>query len=145
MTELTRRMVVGGAGMVIAGSAIASTESGIAPAKTVLVEQTYLKALPGLRADLTHYIVTNWFAMDQKGFDQGIFTHYALYEDIEENKDWDLVMAVSYPQDKGYDDPHAMATFKAIRAAHEEVLIGGKTLKELGSIVRHHKLKIVGV
>jgi hypothetical protein len=142
MRILTRRAAIGGSALLVPGVAIARKPI-LHPAKTVLVEQTYLKALPDLRADLTRYIVANWFAMDQRGFDAGIFTSFALYEETEENKDWDLVMAVGYPQALGYDDPTATSIFKEIRRTHKEVLINGRALKELGSIVRHHKLKIV--
>lgn len=111
--------------------------------KMQVVEQTFLKALPNVRADLTRYIVANWVAMDQRGVELGIFTSHALYEETAKNGDWDLVVAVGYPQPEGHDDPHAQAAFKEIRRSHNKVLVNGKGLTELGSIVGHHKLKIV--
>jgi hypothetical protein len=62
---------------------------------------------------------------------------------MDENKDWDAVMIVGYPQAQGYEEPKTMAAFKAIRAAHKERLIDGLALKDLGAIVEHHRLKIV--
>jgi hypothetical protein len=113
-------------------------------ATTVLIEETFLKANDGLRKDLADFITKNWFAMDEEGVKQGIFTSYWLMEDIDENADWDLVMAVGYPQLGGYEEPTTKAKFNAIRAAHKEVLINGNNLKALGKIVRHHRLKING-
>ncbi len=113
------------------------------PKQTVLYEHTFLKAVPDRRASLSTYIKTNWFQMDKKGLEQGIFTSYELLAEIDENKDWDFVMVVGYPQLQGYEEPATMMAFKAIRTAHKEVLIEGQGLKELGSIVRHHRLKVV--
>jgi hypothetical protein len=119
--------------------------AGATPAKeqkTVLVEQTYLKAKPGRRADLIRFIELNWYAMDRKGMDAGIFTSFRLLEEIDENKDWDLVMAVGYPNLMGYEEPATKARFKSIRSAHQEILVDGLGLKDLGEIVKHHRLRI---
>ena len=130
------------------GVALLTTRPALAKNKdaapTVLIEQTYLKANPGLGADLALFIEKNWFAMDEEGVRQGIFTSYWLMDDIDENADWDLVMAVGYPQLGGYEQPEANAKFKAIRAAHTEIPINGLGLKALGSIVKHHRLKLGG-
>ncbi len=134
--------------LVGAGSALALSKPVIAvpgsPATTVLIEETFLKANEGLRQDLTSFITKNWFVMDEEGVKQGIFTSYWLMEDIDENAEWDLVMAVGYPQAGGYEEPATKTKFNAIRAAHNEILINGKRLKELGRIVRHHRLKLSG-
>ncbi len=126
----------------LAGTAGAAHASSVVP--TVLVEQTYLKAKPGKRADLIRFIKANWFAMDQLGVERGLFTYYRLYEDIDNNADWDLVMAVGYPQAEGYEQPATKAGFTAIRKAHVEILVDGQGLKQLGDIVRHHRLKTAG-
>ncbi|KPF65907.1 hypothetical protein IP88_13170 [alpha proteobacterium AAP81b] len=124
-----------------AGGAAASTASGATP--TVLIEQTFLKAEPGRRADLARYIEANWFVLDRQGVARGIFTSFALYEDIDANADWDLMVAVGYPQPQGYDDPATQAVFKALKAAHVDVPIDGRSLAALGRIVRHHRLRLM--
>lgn len=132
--------------MVMGGTAIgaAGAPAAAAQAPTVVYEHTLLKAKPGLRTDLGRYVVANWFAMDRKGVEQGIFTSFQLLEDIDANPVWDFVMVVGYPQAAGYDDPATTAAFKAIRKAHVEVTIGGRGLDDLGSIVAHHRLRGVG-
>jgi hypothetical protein len=123
--------------------AAAAAASEAAPAATVMVEQTFLKAKPGALDALQQYIVANWFVMDHAGVEKGIFTSYQLFRAIDANADWDLVMVVGYPQPQGYDDPATQAAFKAIRAAHREQAIDSKTLKDLGDIVQHHRLRLV--
>jgi hypothetical protein len=110
---------------------------------TKLYEHTFLKAKPGLRAELGRFIATNWFAMDQKGLEQGIFTSYWLLEEKEDNEAWDYVMVVGYPTELGYGEPRATELFQAIRKAHVGVKIDGKGLRELGDIVGNHRLKLV--
>lgn len=139
--DLTRRGALLAAGL--GTIAAASTPARAAPAATVLIEQTYLKAIPGKRADLIAFITANWFAMDRIGVERGLFTSYRLFADIDDNPDWDLVMVVGYPQPEGYEQPATKAAFDAIRAAHRQVLIDRQGLGDLGRIVRHHRLKSV--
>lgn len=134
-----RSILVGGALLPVTATA---TPVG-ATAPTVMVEQTFLKARPGTLADLQRYIVANWFAMDSAGVEKGIFTSFQLFQAIDANMDWDLVMVVGYPQMEGYNDPATQAAFNAIRAAHRELVIDGKTLKDLGEIVQHHRLLLI--
>jgi hypothetical protein len=126
-------------------SVISSTAKAASPvtSNTVLIEQTYLKAKTGLKSALIRFIESNWFAMDRKGLEAGIFTFYELLEDIDENKDWDVVMSVGYPNAEGYEDPKTKATFKTIRSEHQEIRVEGKSLKELGEIVKHHRLRLI--
>jgi hypothetical protein len=140
---LTRRMAIGGTALLLAGSAAAAKKSPKAMSAAVMIEQTYLKAEPGSRADLIRYIRANWFAMDQKAVEQGLFTGYYLFEATEESTDWDLVVMVGYPQAMGYADPATQDAFKKISAKHKEVLIGGKTLKQLGAVTKSERLKTV--
>jgi hypothetical protein len=119
----------------------ASAAVGMAPG-TKVFEHTFLKAAPGLRPQLGQYIVANWFAMDQKGLDQGIFTSFWLLEETEANAAWDYVMVVGYPTELGYDDPRTTQVFEAIRKAHVEVKIDGNSLRELGRFVGNHRLKV---
>lgn len=140
MAATTRRGLLAAAAV----APVAATAVGAATPATVLVEQTYLKSAPGKRAELVEYITANWFAMDTKGRDAGLFTDFALYEDIDANADWDVVMAVGYPQGEGYEASATKAAFDAIRKAHVEVLVDGLGLKDLGTIVRHHRLRRTG-
>lgn len=121
-----------------------SALAGSARPSAVVVEQTYLKAEPGLVDSLTRYLVANWFVMDQRGVETGIFTNYALHQAMDAEPDWDLMMAVGYPQAAGYADPATQAAFTAIRAAHREVLIDGRNLRALGRVVRQHRFRVVG-
>jgi hypothetical protein len=109
-------------------------------AHIVQYEHTFLKAKPQRREDMLRYIEANWFVMDKAGGKQGIFISYQLLEGIDENKDWDAVMVVGYPQ--AHEESATMAAFKAIRAAHKGRLIDGFALKDLGEIVRHHRLRV---
>lgn len=120
----------------------AGLAAGLA-AGTKVFEHTLLKAKPGLRAELGKYITTNWFAMDEKGVEQRIFTSYWLLEESSENSAWDYVVVVGYPTELGYDDPRTKTAFDAIRKAHVEVKINGKGLRELGDIVGSHRLRVV--
>jgi hypothetical protein len=139
---IDRRAVLGGC--LIAGLAVPEKLATLEPTKpTLLFEQTYLKAAPHQRSNLAEFVMLNWFAMDQRALDQGYFTSFQLLEDIDENPDWDLVMVVGYPQAEGYEEPATKAAFDAIRSDHREILVDGKSLKDLGAIVRHHRLKCV--
>jgi hypothetical protein len=144
--KLDRRetLAIIGAAVALTTTAPTTVAAANLSATTVLIEETFLKANEGLRKDLADFITKNWFVMDEEGVKQGIFTSYWLMEDIDENADWDLVVAVGYPQLGGYEDPATKAKFNAISAMHKEVLINGNNLKALGKIVRHHRLKISG-
>jgi hypothetical protein len=128
---------------------VAASVAGISPSfarmangKTALEEHTFLKAAPGKRENLIRYLKANWLEMDRKGVEAKIFTYYQLLEDIDENKAWDLVMVVGYPNTIGYEEPNTKAAFNDIRSKHKEVLIDGEGLKTLGQIVEHHRLRI---
>jgi len=140
---VTRRNALAGLG-VAAVVLPAEAAVGKASAATVLIEQTYLKANAGLRADLANYIEKNWFAMDQIGLDQGIFTSFWLMDAIDSDDQWDFVMAVGYPQLGGYEAPATKAAFDAIRKAHRDVPVNGRSLKDLGKIVQHYRLRVGG-
>jgi hypothetical protein len=149
MEVVSRRksMILGiaGVGLLPLAAGAAQTAGLVAglPAGTKVYEHTLLKAKPGLRAELGKYVVSNWFAMDQKGVEQRIFTSYWLLEESGENAAWDYVVVVGYPTELGYDDPQTKAVFEAIRKAHVEVKIGGKGLRELGGVVGSHRLRVV--
>ena len=132
----------------IAPAATAAEESAPASTQartpTLHVTQTYLRAAPGKRAALIAYIERNWFAMDQIGIEQGLFTSYSLLERADDTiADWDVIVAVGYPTILGHDAPGTADAFRKIRAAHRETKVDGLGLAELGSIVRHYPLTLV--
>jgi hypothetical protein len=110
---------------------------------TMVEERAYLKALPGQRETLARFIVANWFEMDRIAMTQPnpIFTRYRLYENGHNEGDWDLVVVVGYPNATGFDDPETQRRFNEIRRAHKTVLIEGKGLRDLGSIVRTERAR----
>ena len=110
---------------------------------TMVVEWTRLKALPGERANLTAFIHLNWFAMDAKAVEQGLFTSYRLIANPAPDGEWDLLVEVGYPTPLGYDEPATQAAFGAIRAAHKTVPVEGKTLRELGTILGTERLPVL--
>jgi hypothetical protein len=142
--KLSRRQALSGATFAALAAVPAQAEKLGAAASTVLIEQTYLKANAGRKADLRLFIERNWFVMDQKGIDLGIFTSFWLMEDVDENSAWDFVMAVGYPQLEGYEHPDTKSKFDAISKAHVPVPVNGRMLKDLGKIVHHHRLKVGG-
>ncbi|MFM7378087.1 MAG: hypothetical protein ACKO1O_08180 [Erythrobacter sp.] len=129
-----------------AASAVAETAPAPLPAQartTMVVEWTRLKALPGQRANLTAFIHLNWFAMDAKAVEQGLFTSYRLIANPAPDGEWDLLVEVGYPTPLGYDEPATQAALGAIRAAHRQVPVEGKTLRELGTILGTERLPVL--
>lgn len=123
----------------------AETSASSSAPQTLHVTQTYLRAEPGRRADLIKYIQRNWFVMDQIGLEQGLFTSFGLLERQEAAvADWDVIVTVGYPTVDGHEAPGVADAFRAIRSAHKEVKIDGRGFKELGVIVRHYGLRVVG-
>lgn len=144
MLDVTRRSSIGlGISSLVGLTFSASGSHAIEPVKVRVFEHTFLKANQGLRDQLGRFIIENWFRMDQKGVEQGIFTSYQLLEETEENAMWDYVMVVGYPTDLGYSDPVTTERFTEIRKAHVEVKVEGRGLAELGKIVGNHRLKVV--
>lgn len=108
------------------------------PAARRAVEMTFLKSTPGAREALKQYIVANWFAMDRIAQDQGLMAHYTLLDTGTDDGAWNLIVSVTYRDERGYEG--IREAFERIRAAHQTVLIGGRTLRELGSFVESRKL-----
>lgn len=106
---------------------------------------TYLKATEGNRDSLRKFIETNWFAMDKVAVERGLFKSYRLIENITESVSrdrttWDFIVAVEYFDNQSY--PDIQQDFEEIRAEHETILIDGKTLRDLGSVVLSERVLI---
>lgn len=115
----------------------------LASPQTVVVEQTYLKAAPGQTEQLRRFVEANWFALDALAVKEGIFTGYRLLGPTEPSPDWDFLVAVGYPQASGFDDPATQRKWAAIKLGRKDIPIDGKTLKDLGRIVRTERLRVV--
>lgn len=68
---------------------------------------TYLKAKPGLEAELKDFIIKNWFKMDEIAVDQGLFRDFQIIDNLAEpNEDaptaWDFIVAVEYYGNESY-------------------------------------------
>ncbi len=103
-------------------------------------EFTYLKAMPGQQAALAEFIRRNWFAMDAIAKQRGLIAEFDLLERAPSVtvSDWDLLVRVRYPHAGGY--AAIESEFEGIRNAHQSVLIEGKTMRELGNVVRSEML-----
>jgi hypothetical protein len=98
---------------------------------------TFLKSNAGKRDNLKQFIRLNWFAMDLIAENQGLMSSYHLFETDSDDGEWNVVVQVVYPNEKGYDG--IKEEFEKIRAAHKTILVNGKSLRDLGAIVRSQK------
>ncbi|MGN6151092.1 MAG: hypothetical protein ACTHOH_03665 [Lysobacteraceae bacterium] len=118
------------------GPAAASDEEEVVAAATprVGVELTFLKSRPGERDDLIRFIEANWFAMDRIAVAQGLMRDYRLLEASDDAGDWDVVVEVTYRDERGYAG--VTEAFERIRAAHRTVTVDGQDrLAAFGKIV----------
>ncbi|NBW36333.1 MAG: hypothetical protein EBR30_15205 [Cytophagia bacterium] len=99
---------------------------------------TYLKANPGEHSNVKAFLERNWLAMDSIAVVQGLINKYELIENIEgqhnPNTKWNFIVAVEYFTRNTYTD--IADKFELIRKQHQTIKIEGKTLKELGSILK---------
>jgi hypothetical protein len=106
-------------------------------------EVTYLKAKPGQTDALAQYIRQNWFVMDAKARAAGHMEGFRLFRGTPTDTSWDL-MEISVYADSAQ---HARidSLFRVIyRPARVPVLVGGKSLRDLGSIVGSVTTRWVG-
>ena len=106
---------------------------------------TYLKATEGNKDALKKFVEMNWFVMDRVAVERGLFKSYRLLENISEagarsTTEWDFIVAVEYFENQSYAD--IQREFELIRSEHETVLVDGKALRDLGSIVRSERVLI---
>jgi hypothetical protein len=113
------------------GSASACTDAG--PAGTRAVELTFLKALPGQRENLKRFIVLNWFAMDRIAREQGLLHAYTIMDTGSDAGTWNIMVSTTYRDGRGYAGVEQ--AFARIRESHRTVLVDGKALEALGSVV----------
>jgi len=108
-----------------------------APARHA-VELTFLQAAPGQRENLKRFIELNWFAMDRIATERGLMTSYRLLDSGTDEGPWQLIVIVTYPDERGYDG--IRAEFEKIRQAHTVVPVDGKALRDLGRVVETKRL-----
>ena len=104
-----------------------------APGSLRAVELTFLKSASGERERLKRYIVDNWFAMDAIAKAQGLMDAFTVWDTGSDEGPWNLLVSVTYRDSRGYAG--ITEAFEAIRRAHTEVRIDGKSLRDLGRIV----------
>lgn len=117
---------------------VSSLIPAFAAAEKRAVELTFLKANPGQREQLKSFIVANWFAMDQVAKEQGLMAAYTVLDSGTDEGAWNVLVSVTYMNELGYDG--IAEAFGRIRKAHTTVLIEGKTLRQLGTIVDSKRL-----
>jgi hypothetical protein len=103
----------------------------------VAVELTFILAKPGERKRAVEYIERNWFAMDAIAKTQGLMDDYRVMDTGSDEGPWNVLVEVTYRDARGYEG--VREAFEKIRAAHREVLIDGKRLRDLGQIVESKK------
>jgi hypothetical protein len=104
-----------------------------APAGTRAVELTFLKSQPGQRENLKRFIVLNWFAMDRIAREQGLLHAYTVMDTGSDDGAWNVVVSTTYLDARGYSG--IAQAFEKIRESHRTVLVDGKALEALGSVV----------
>lgn len=99
---------------------------------------TYLKANAGQHENLRVFLEKNWLAMDSVAVAQGLINKYELIENLDavnnSSAEWNFIVAVEYFTSATYAD--IADKFEVIRKQHQTIKIEGKTLKELGSILK---------
>lgn len=104
-----------------------------AQAGTRAVELTFLKSQPRQRANLKRFIVRNWFAMDRIARELGLLHAYTVMDTGSDDGPWNVVVATTYRNARGYSG--IAKAFEKICESHRTVLVDGKALQALGSVV----------
>lgn len=124
------------AGFPLLGGATFSAEAATKAAVKVY-EYTFIKSIDPKPDDVIKSIIVNWFAIDEIAVKQGLMSNYAVFEVPTETEPWNVVVAVGYPTEKGYED--IVQEFEKIRSRHKSVLINDKACRELGRVVGSRK------
>lgn len=134
--KLTRRVVLLALTLMLC---LGTAQAGAAtPQGSRAVQLTFLKSNPGQREQLKRFIVLNWFAMDKIAKDQGLMSAFTVMDTGTDEGAWNVLVSVTYTNEKGYAG--VAERFEKIRKAHTTVLVEGKNLRELGSIVDSKQL-----
>lgn len=130
------------AATVLLSTALAAVNAELPTKPKTSWTYTYIKALDGRNDDLRKFVESNWFEMDRKAVDRGIFRSYKLIENTSAENlvalDWDFLVAVEYFGEETYED--IASEFEEIRSAHKTVLIDGRGFRELGQVVKSETL-----
>ncbi|WP_396272670.1 hypothetical protein [Hyphomonas sp.] len=139
---LDRRLLLLGSGFIgLAGCATANAgdrHSARPSHETKAIELTFLRSVDPDPERAAQFIKTNWFAMDAVAQSRGLMTFFNLHVDPARNEDWNLAVQVGYPHERGFDS--IRTEWAEIVAAHKTVLIDGKRLVELATIVGTRRL-----
>ena len=106
--------------------------------ETKAIELTLLRSLDPDPERAVQFIKSNWFAMDAVAQARGLMTFFNLHVDPTPNEDWNLAVQVGYPNERGFDS--IRTEWAEIVAAHKTVLIDGKRLVELATILGTRRL-----
>lgn len=121
---------------------LAAPPAPVTPAAARAVELTFLRSEPGQHERLVRFLEANWLALDHVAIARGLFVDARLLEARDEGAPdpppWDVVVAVTYRDTRGYEG--VRAAFEAIRRAHPKQLIDGHDLATLGRIVAARSL-----
>lgn len=121
-----------------AGVSGCQTHGSRGAADPAAVEWTFLKAKPGKREALRQFILTNWFAMDERAVREGLMRSYRLLDSGNEEGPWDLAVEVEYFDARGYEG--IKQRFAAIRSEHIVRPVNGQLMPDLGSVVGSRRL-----
>ena len=133
--NLTRRVVLLALALMLC---LGTAQAIAAPQGSRAVQLTFLKSNPGQREQLKRFIVLNWFAMDKIAKDQSLMSAFTVMDTGTDEGAWNVLVSVTYTNEKGYAG--VAEQFEKIRKAHTTVLVEGKNLRELGSIVDSKQL-----
>ena len=76
--------------------------------------------------------------MDQIAKDQGLMSAFTVLDTGTDQGPWNVLVSTTYMDERGY--PGIEEAFEKIRRAHTTELVGGKGLRELGSVVDSKRL-----
>jgi hypothetical protein len=137
-TELLSRRALAQSAAAVALTVFTGAGTAASAPERRAIELTFLKANPGQREQLKEFIVLNWFAMDKVAKQQGLMSAFTVMDTGTDEGPWNVLVSVTYMNEKGYEG--IAEAFEKIRRAHTTVRVGGKALRELGSIVESKRM-----
>lgn len=103
-----------------------------------VVTHTHLKSQPGRLAQLERYVRANWFAMDERAVQRGLFVHYEWLDSGSDEGPWNAIVVVTYNDEKGFEG--IRERWAEIQSAHQEVRPDGLGMKDLGRVLETRNL-----